>query len=193
MADAAKKKEDDYTNIFSNAILPYNPQRMSLLMGSAQYVAIEVIVSKIVRKFMKADRSWADLVCVHALSLPLMGGAAGFAEPDKDYTAEWSDQFTAGAKGIPAVIAAEWILRTFYAGFHAPWFNMKDLLITAGAKTISRPIASGIYKNLPDNMADSLALVNELINRQNAASSLKSKKDAAVAAPGSAAVGSTRR
>ena len=53
---------------------------------------------------------------------------------------------------------------------------MKDLLITAGTKAITRPIVGFIYKYLPDNAAENLQIVDSLIERQRQASSLKSSK-----------------
>ena len=170
---------DQATNIISNAVLPYDPRRMKLLFGSVEYVAIEVLISAVVRNFMGkgAARSWTDLILVHTLSLPFMGGAVGFTDQDVriDAKKEWTNHFKAGAKGIPAVLLAEWTLATFYKGFHVPWFGMKDLLITAGAKTISRPITAGLYQFFPSAMQDSYQLVTQMIANQKDKSSLKSK------------------
>ena len=161
-------------NIFSNAILPFDVRKGKLEFGSIEYVAIEVLVSAIVRNFMKAPRTWTDLTLVHSISLPFMGGAAGFMDPSGEYSADWTTQFKDGAKGIPAVLLAEWVLQTFYKGFHFPWFNMKDLLITAGAKTISRPITKAFYGYLPNDPKDAFDTFNLIVQAQNAKSSLKS-------------------
>ena len=163
------------TNILSNAVLPVDPRKMQLLFGSAEYITVEVLVSAMVRKFMGASKPWTDLILIHTISLPFMGGAVGFMDPPGQMNAGWIDHFMSGAKGIPAVLIAEWIWNTFAKGFHVPWFNMKDLLITAGAKTISRPITGAFYGYLPKNAADALAVVNAMIGRQNNASSIKPK------------------
>ena len=175
----------DYTNIVTNVVLPFDPRRTKLLMGSLEYIAAEVVVAKVVRKIIKADtKGWLELAYVHALSLPFMGGTAAFFERNAGYDGTdnegkkltFTTQIMDGAKGIPAVLVAQYIIESFSKGFHAPWFNMKDLLITAGTKAITRPIVGFIYKYLPDNAAENLQIVDSLIERQRQASSLKSSK-----------------
>mgnify|MGYP001061627218 FL=1 len=85
------------------------------------------------------------------------------------------DHLTDGAKGIPAVLLAQWILDSFAKGFHVPWFNMKDLLITAGTKALTRPVIGFIFTYLPGAAQDNLLVVDEMIRRQRFFSTLKSK------------------
>lgn len=67
----------DALNIPSNAILPFDPRRYKLAIGSAEYVAIEVIISKIIRMLLKQNnKGWVELATVHAISLSYMGGRA---------------------------------------------------------------------------------------------------------------------
>ena len=175
--------DDGFANIGTNAILPVDPRKMKLLIGSAQYIAIEVLVSQLVRFIMKAPKGWTDLIFIHTLSLPFMGGAAGFADDNRELDKNpkvWSELFMDGAKGIPAVLLAQWVLETFYTGFHFPWFNMKDLLITAGAKTISRPISAFIVPYLPDGMQDQLEVCQMMITLQSANSTLRTKASAGI-------------
>ena len=80
-----------------------------------------------------------------------------------------------GAKGIPAVLVAQYIIDSISKGFHAPWFNMKDLLITAGTKALTRPLIGFVYKYLPNDARDNLEIVEHLVQLQRNASSLKSK------------------
>ena len=162
-------------NIGTNAILPFDPRKMKLILGSAEYIALEVFVSAVVRKIMKAPKGYMELVAIHALSLPLMGGAVGFVGNNRDMRggAKWGDLFMDGAKGVPAVLLAQWVLNTFYSGFAFPWFNMKDLLITAGAKIITRPLTSMIIDYLPADFQDGLDLLNGIVTRQSDASTLR--------------------
>ena len=44
------------SQMWYNAVLPFDPRKMKLLMGSAEYVAIEVLVSALVRFIMKAPK-----------------------------------------------------------------------------------------------------------------------------------------
>mgnify|MGYP001121353537 FL=1 len=78
---------DEYTNILTNVVLPFDPRRTKLLLGTLEYIAAEVIVAKVVRKIMRADnKGWLQLAYVHALSMPFLGGAAGFFDPQEQYT-----------------------------------------------------------------------------------------------------------
>ena len=181
-----KKKDDgDYLNILTNIDLPYDFRRTKLLLGSLEYIAFEVVVAKLIRKLMKMDNvGWARLAYLHAISLPFMGGAAGFFEEQEGYTGfkstdqkpvGFTDQLMDGGKGIPAVLLAQWILDSFAKGFHAPWFNIKDLLITAGTKALTRPIIGFIFTYLPDAFQENLLVVDEMIRRQRYFSTLKAK------------------
>ena len=126
---------------------------------------------------------WLQLCYVHALSLPFMGGAAGFFDPVIDYKGKdkegkdigFGQQFMDGAKGIPAVLIAQWIVASFAKGFHAPWFNMKELLITAGTKALTRPVVGFVFEYLPDDAAANLRVLDLLIALQQQKSTLASK------------------
>jgi hypothetical protein len=176
---------DEYTNILTNVVLPFDPRRTKLLLGTLEYIAAEVIVAKVVRKIMRADnKGWLQLAYVHALSMPFLGGAAGFFDPQEQYTGNdskgkkigFATQLWDGAKGIPAVILAQYIVESFAKGFHAPWFNFKDLLITAGSKALTRPLVGFIYTYLPNDAANNLTVVDIMIGRQRNSSTLKSDK-----------------
>lgn len=175
-----------YTNIASNVVLPFDPRRTKLLLGSLEYIAFEVVVAKMIRKLIKADNyGWMKLAYIHALSLPFMGGAAGFFKAQEQYIGvrssdqekiTFTDQLMDGAKGIPAVLLAQWILESFTKGFHLPWFNLKDLLIIAGTKSVTRPVIGFIFTYLPKGLQDNLRVVDELIRRQRGLSTLNSDK-----------------
>ena len=173
----------DYTNVVSNVIVPFDPRRIKLLFGSLEYVAAEVVVSKVVRKIIRADtKGWLELAYIHALSLPFMGGTAAFFNEQAGYAGTDAEgkpvgvvtNMMDGAKGIPAVLIAQYIIASMSKGFHAPWFNMKDLLITAGTKAITRPVVGFVFKYLPSASAENLLVLEHLIRRQRDASSLKS-------------------
>ena len=180
----AAKNGDDYTNILSNIVVPIDPRKTKVLLGALEYVAAEVVVAKVVRKIIKADTvSWTQLACVHAISLPFIGGAAAFFDENVEYEGVdkqgkkigFGQHFMDGAKGIPAVLLAQWIVASFAKGFHAPWFNMKDLLITAGTKAITRPVVGFIFEYLPDDAADNLRVIELLFSMQRQKSTLLSK------------------
>ena len=172
----------DYLNIGTNIILPFDPRRTRLILGTLEYVAAEVVVTKIVRKLMRAEnKGWLELAYIHALSMPFLGGAAAFVAAADRYegTAESGgavgvvNNVVDGAKGIPAVLIAQYIIQSFSKGFHVPWFNLKDLFVTAASKALTRPLVGFVYKYLPDDMATNLAVVDQMIRRQRNTSSLK--------------------
>jgi hypothetical protein len=176
--------KDGYMNILSNIVVPFDPRKTKLLMGSLEYIAAEVVVAKIIRKIIKQDNvGWLHLAYVHAISLPFMGGAAGFFEGTKAYDAVdakgkklgFGQQFQDGAKGIPAVLLAAWIVASFTKGFHAPWFQMKDLLITCGTKAITRPVVGFLFEYLPDDAQLNLRVLDQLVEMQRVKSTLYSK------------------
>ena len=180
----ADDKKDGYMNVLSNIVVPFDPRKTKLLMGSLEYIAAEVVVAKIIRKIIKQDNvGWLHLCYVHALSLPFMGGAAGFFEGNADYEAKddagknlgFGQQFQDGAKGIPAVLIAAWIVASFTKGFHAPYFQMKDLLITCGTKAITRPVVGFIFEYLPKDAQYNLRVLDQLIEMQRKKSTLYSK------------------
>ena len=159
-------------NVLSNAIAPVDIRKGKQVVGAVEYVALEVAVSKIVRVMLKMEhRGILELAWIHALSIPFMGGlGAPFGKNksllDTTDTGGYTAAFKDGAKGIPAVLAAQWVIATAYKGFHFPWFTMKDLLITAGSKTITRPIAYSIVQSLPKDMEDGFLVLDALVQRQ---------------------------
>ena len=78
-----------------------------------------------------------------------------------------------GAKGIPGVLIAQWILATATKGFHFPWFNLKDLLITAGSKAITRPLIYSVIDKLPGEAQAGFAVMDALVQNQVAKSNLR--------------------
>ena len=64
-------------NILSNAVIPLDFRRDRQLIGTAEYIAAEVLVSKIIRTVLKMeDRPITELAFVHLLSIPFLGGLA---------------------------------------------------------------------------------------------------------------------
>lgn len=164
----------------SNSIAPVDVRKGTLVLGAAEYVAVEVAVSKIVRSVLKMEnRGIFELAFIHALSIPLLGGlGAPFGAEQKSILSAaggYTQAFYDGAKGIPAVLAAQWVVATASRGFHFPWFTFKDLLITAGSKAITRPLVFSVANKLPDTLQDGFLVIDALVQRQVAVSNLKMK------------------
>ena len=172
--------EDSVQNIFTNAIQAVDVRKGSQVLGVAEYVAAEVLVSYFARYLFKIEkRTLMELAAIHAVSIPLIGGlAAGFEEnsPYK-YEAPIGDQVFDGAKGIPAVFVAQYVCNTALTGLHAPKLNFKDILVTAASKIATRPLLSFAFPYLGDMFRNNLDVLDELFQaRQRPVSSLKSKK-----------------
>jgi len=160
---------EQVTNVFSNAIAPVDFRKASQLVGTVEYVAVEVLVSKIVRSVLKMEnRSIMELGFVHLLSIPFMGGLwAPFGNVSAvANTNGYGQAAVDGAKGIPGVLIAQWIINTASKGFHFPWFNLKDLLITAGSKAISRPLVYSFANKLPNDAQAGFAVMDALFQAQ---------------------------
>ena len=155
-------------NVPYNAIRPFSSQYLAT--GSAEYIAAEVAVGWTFRRIFNMPRPIAKLGAIHGLSLPLMGGAAGFLDASKDYTGAWGDQVQAGVKGVPAVLLAHYIVQVFQKGFGLPSAGFKEYLVSAVTKILSRPILASVYTYLPNMGQDGLNVLHELIVRQSTAS-----------------------
>ena len=166
-------KDGSLYNVLTNSIYPFSS--VKLVTGSAEYIANEVAVSYIVRRILGSPRSFMQMAQVHALSLPLMGGSAGFMDPPGSLSEGWGDQIGAGIKGVPAVLVAHWILQVFEHGFTLPKGGFKEYLITAFAKIVSRPVLATINGFLPGAGQDALAVLHALIERQTRASNFSRK------------------
>ena len=162
-------------NIPMNAILPFDPRRYQLVVGSAEYIAIEVIISKLIRMLLGARRKgWIELASVHAVSLTYMGGAQGFMDPPGSLEGDLVSQLRDGAKGIPAVFLAQYTIDTCSRGFHVPMrgWSINDILISAASKALTRPIFSLLYPYVKPVVGTPLELVNQMVVKQNQASTL---------------------
>ncbi len=137
------------SNVFKNAILPLSSGPM--VKGSLTYVALEVAVSKLLRRISgSADKPILQLAVVHTMSLALMGGVGAsmtnVGETLVPYGTKGMKQHVKqGMKGVPALFIANYIYNTFFYGFLMGGFSGRDLMITAAAKILTRPIAAKLY------------------------------------------------
>ena len=170
--------DETFTNILMNAVQPIDFRKGSQVAGAAEYVAAEVLVSYFARYIFKMEkRSLAELAAIHAVSIPLIGGlGAGFQDANIfGYESPWGDLVQDGAKGVPAVFVAQYICNTALSGLHAPKIAFTDILMTAGAKVVTRPLLALIYPYLGETFRNNLDVLEELFNsKQRAASRLLS-------------------
>ena len=177
LSGAPEDEKEEFTQLLTTAAIPIDVRTSEVVFGAVEYVAFEVFVSWMVRYMFKFEkRSLMELMAIHAVSIPLIGGAAGFVEGNHllGYEAPWGDVLYDGAKGVPAVFVAQYLVNTALAGFHVPGINVKDVLITAASKILSRVVISAGYGNFGDRFRDYLDILEEVFNRQYQKSRLKS-------------------
>ena len=187
-------------DVLKNATNPFFGSTR-IAMGNAQIVAAEVLVSKLLRKILgMEDRSFAYLVAVHATSLPLVGGIqAPFSKPvgfgasayfgsafgvaktgvrETKASSSWVpgtnlDIVKAAAASVPAVWLAEYIVQTSAVGFHVPKPSIRDALMTAASKILTKPLIGMSFNTiLPEAIRRNFEEASALESVYNSASSL---------------------
>ncbi len=138
----------------------------------ATHVIPEVAVQRVVsRMFGKSQQSLVDSALTHAMSVPFIGALA-FMGPTYHPTldADYSRQLQAGAAGIPAVLFARYLLELMGGAqlLHLPWDNVRDLLITAVSKAITRPALATIGGFLPQTIITGYDMLQQRFDGQSA-------------------------
>ena len=180
-------------DVFKNATNPYIASTQ-VAMGNAQLVAAEVLISKLLRKILgMSQRSFTYLVAVHAASLPLIGGLSAPFSPPVGYRAGvyatekfvkgkgkqkgWGGNMAvlkAAAASVPAVWLAEYVVQTSGVGFHVPKPNIRDALMTAAAKMLTKPLIGMSFETiLPAAVRNNFEVASALESAYNRASSLR--------------------
>ena len=169
-------------DVWKNASSPYIGST-KVAAGNAQLVAAEVIVSKLLRKMLgMSNRSFTYLAAAHAASLPLIGGFQGaIADPVGFQPRPDLKVLQAAAATVPAVWAAEYVVQTSAVGFHVPKPSMRDALMTAASKMLTKPlIGLGIHTILPIAVRDNFERAGALEATYNRASNLRRSPSASV-------------
>jgi len=154
-------------NIPMNAVLPFDfRDGGTRLLGTAEYIAWEVIVAKVFRRLLGLPKkSFYDLIQVHAASMAFLGGAGAAFGPIGDYNQGFQANLYDGAKGIPAILFGQYTVDTFKRGFHVPGtgWSMTDIMTSAASKTISRPLFGVIYQMVDEaGLAGPLNEINQM-------------------------------
>ena len=168
------------SNALYNTILPFNFNKENVVPGFLEVIALEVIVSKIIRRGLRMeDRSILSLAAIHAISQPMMGGmVAGISDETLktlNDTTTYMEALTDGFKQVPPVYAAEYIVGVAQGGLGMPKPNIRSALLTAASKAITRPIAKFLLGYAPDTMVTYWKAADAVINIQKNASYFKKK------------------
>ena len=178
----ATEEKETFTNIIETAVIPIDLRNSEVVFGAAEYVFFEVFTHWMLMYFFKFERrSFMELAAIHTVSLPFIGGGAAFVEfpHPMGYEAPWGDLVMDGAKGIPAVFAAQYVVNTALKGLHAPSIKFKEVLTTCAAKILSRLILSGGYNFFPVGaFRSNLDILDMAFSKQFMTSRLKGDKAA---------------
>ena len=162
------------TNIAYNAIAPFRSG--PLLIGSIEYIALEVLVEMAVRMAIGgAKRPLWSLIAVHAISLPMMGGFMGSFAELSDESADFTTHIMDGAKSVLAVFAAQYVGGISSHGFYFPRLDLSDSMITVASKAITRPLNATLSTYMPATVRQSIVQISTLIRMQQSRSNLKTQ------------------
>lgn len=165
------------TNTLVNAVQPVDLRYLDQVQGAVEFVTSEVFVSYMARWLFKLPkRTVMELAAIHTVSIAFNGGLQGAfkGHAPLGYESGFLDLFQDGAKGIPAVYAAQYVCNTALQGLHAPKLNFTDILVTAATKLVTRPLVSLVYPFIGDFGRKGFDVIEELTNKQRAASVLTS-------------------
>ncbi len=159
--------------VVNNAAAPFITST-DVAAGNAQRLVLEVLMSKILRKVLRMqDRSFMYLAAVHGISLPMLGGFQGALVTPSNLVAPQMQQLQEAAAAVPAVYMSDYVVNTSSIGFHVPRPNLRDALVTAAAKVLTRPLISNTFTYLPNAVAQNFGAAFAVQKLQNQTSRLK--------------------
>jgi len=170
------EEKENFTNLLETAVIPIDLRKSEVVFGAAEYVFFEVFTHWMLMYFLKFERrGLMELAAIHTVSLPFIGGLGAVMDfpHELGYEAPWGDVAMDGAKGIPAVFAAQYIVNTALKGMHAPSISFKEVLTTIVAKILSRFLVSLGYYQLPDFFRNNLDILDMAFAKQFVKSRLK--------------------
>ena len=165
----ATDTEKGYSNAFWNTLEPFMSGKA--IQGTAQYVAIEVLVGQAIRRMaFGLPYNWAAATETHLYSVPMIG-QLNFGKNFKDYSrdtkakVELSDEATDGAKAIPGAIVGYIAHKIRAEGLKIPNLASKEVMALLAGKVVSRPVTAYIFSSLPKDVQTATIVLNELMNR----------------------------
>jgi len=143
-------------------------EKPALAMGVLQYILLEVLVSRLFRFLVDHPKTWTEDFFIHIISIPFLGGLSAWSGNAGTYDDNFFSLLLDGARGIPAVFVSQYIVSSFEEGPTLPGpFDMKDVLITAASKAITRPLAGFLYQFVfPKAIKDTWDDVDLLVTAQ---------------------------
>ncbi len=171
---------DQVKGAFMNTVNPWNITRKDgghLILGNVQVIALEVLTSKLVRWALGMRKKGViDLALIHTISQSFLGGLAGAFPTTNSLTGSHGpiDALSDGAKQIPGVFAAQYIYHTANVGLNLDFkqISFADLLVTASAKILTRPLINLLYGVAPAAVSKAFDAHDVMLESQHRSSRL---------------------
>ena len=167
-----------------NGFNKVSPLRVGSLLtdagDAAGHVIPEVLVQKVVnRMFGKQPVGWVESGLTHLFSIPFIGGLGAPIAPAKHpgLDGDYSTQFQAGFAGVPAVLIGQYLVELLSGRPLFHWdFGVRDTIIAAVSKTITRPVLSTLGKLSPDFYTNNYNRLQARFDMQAQSSNLRMKE-----------------
>jgi hypothetical protein len=173
---------DMLKRIFFNATNPITDDGGGKVVGLAIKAGQEVVYSKVIRKFMRADnKSWMNLTIFSLLTAAFDDGlGAWYGEKKAAAQQGFGDVAKEFPRPLLSCIAINYIMNSVGQGFHNPMksFGFRELLIQLAAKDIAEG-GNAVLVQQFKTAKDKIEAFQELQGRQRAASRLLKKPDPA--------------
>ena len=133
---------DSIQNVPMNLVVPVDFRKQSLLSGTVTSIALETIVSRMLRQLTGIQkRGWMELATIHAIAQPFLGGLNYFNNKERASSSpSFMTALQDGAKDTPAVLVAAYIAQVGQSGFTIPRIGVQDTIMVLVAKAVTRAI-----------------------------------------------------
>jgi len=178
-------KGDKYAmgkRVIWNGTAPYTAEGGKAIVPTVIKAGQEVVYSKIIRKFMKADnKSWMGLAMFSLLTAVFDEGlGAWYGEHKRPQDQDLGDVAMEFPRPVLSCLAINYIMHTTWMGIHNPMksFGFKELLIQLAAKDLAEGGNAVMAQNF-DGAAEQLSKERGLKLRQYQYSRLYPTKSSA--------------
>ena len=164
MAKDTRFDMKNFTEVFTNSVAPfYGSDR---IVGTSYVVLVETLVESVIRRLVGMKTGIISTAASLALGKPFEGMFYFGDEPPPPATQEYMDSALSGLQTTPGQFVGQYLVSTFSKGFTMPGFDVADMILTAAAKTMSRPLMTFIDKYMPNDLQKQIVVVNRILARQ---------------------------
>ena len=155
---------ENITEVFKNSYAPYNG--IDQIVGTTYFVLVETIVETIVRRLVSKRIPMTDVASALMLGKAFEGMFYFGEDPEEPGEQKIQDAALSGAQTAPGQFVGQYLLSIFQKGFTMPSFDLVDMLVTVGSKTISRPVVGWLDGLMPKDLKSKVDLLNHLLRAQ---------------------------